>query len=150
MKYLTMFALFAGQALAVAQPAMAADLGDNGATRTQRHGAFAGARLRVPLGGGRDEKVRAGLSVAPIAESRGSDGSVRTRFGEGMEFGIAGQEQAGLRIGGKSIAQLAQGRAGPTGTRKGISTLGWIGIGVGTAIVVSYGAFVIAMNNASE
>ena len=150
MKYLTMIALVASQSLAVAQPAFAADLGDSGVVRTQRHGAFAGARLRVPLGGGKDEKASAGLTVAPMAESRGSDGSLRTRFGEGMEFGIAGREQSGLRIGGRSLAQLREGRSGPAGHKAGISTLGWVGIGVGTAIVVGYAILVVSLNNASD
>ena len=146
MKYLTMFAL----ALISAQPVMAADLGDTGASRTQRHGAFAGARLRVPLGSGHDEKVRAGLTVAPMAQSRGSDGSIRTRFGEGMEFGLAGREKAGLRIGGRSIAQLTEGRTGPDGKKLGISTLGWIGIGVGVAIVGTYAILVASYDPCCE
>ena len=48
------------------------------------------------------------------------------------------------------LSQLAPGRAGPAGAKKGISTLGWVGIGVGTAIVVGYAALAIALNNASE
>jgi hypothetical protein len=142
MKFLAIFGFVAAQLLASAQPVSAADLGDAGGSAVQRHGAFAGARLRVPLGGGKGEKIHAGLAVAPMVESRGSDGSIRTRFGEGMEFGVAGQEKAGLRLGGKSLAQLTQGRQGPQGAKAGVSTLKGLAI-VGGVVVLTLGALTL-------
>lgn len=142
MKSLAIFCLVAGQLLASAQPALAADLGDSAASGAQRHGAFAGGRLRVPLGGERGDKARVGMTVAPLTESIGADGKVSTRFGEGMEFGISGSEQAGLRVGGKSLAQLTQGRAGPQGPKAGTSTIKGLAI-VGGVVVITLGALAL-------
>lgn len=142
MKFLTLFCLVASQLLAAAQPASAADLGDNGGSAAQRHGAFAGARLRVPLGGDRGEKARVGVTVAPLTESIGADGKVNTRFGEGMEIGISGSERAGLRVGGKSLAQLTQGRPGPDGPKAGASTMKGLAI-VGGIVVLTFGTIAL-------
>ena len=144
MKFLTIFALVGAQLLIAAQPASAADLGDPGRADAQRHGAFAGARLRVPLGGGRGEKVRAGLTVAPLTGSIGPDGKLDTRFGEGMEIGFSGNEKAGLRVGGKSLAQLTQGRQGPEGPKAGTSTIKGLAI-VGGVVVITLGALALLL-----
>ncbi len=142
MKFLAIFSFVAAQLLASAQPAWAADLGDAGGPAAQRHGAFAGARLRLPLGGERGAKARVGVTVAPLVESRGSDGSLKTRFGEGMEIGFSGSETAGLRVGGKSLAQLTQGREGPQGRKAGVSTLKGLAI-VGGIVVLTLGALTL-------
>jgi hypothetical protein len=128
-------ALAAAQIAAAAQPAMAADLGDRG-TVAQRQGAFAGARLRIPLNGSRAGKAQAGLTLAPILQGLQADGSVRTRFGEGLELRLSGTTRPQLAFGGRSLAQLAQGRGGPDGRKLGVSTIGWIAIGVGVAAIV--------------
>jgi hypothetical protein len=142
MKFLAIFGFVAAQLLASAQPAWAADLGDSGGSAVQRHGAFAGARLRVPLGGEHGEKARVGVTVAPLTESLGADGRLKTRFGEGMELGFSGREKAGLRLGGKSIAQLAPGRQGPQGAKAGVSTLKGLAI-VGGVVVLTLGALTL-------
>ena len=133
-------ALAAAQIAAAAQPALAADLGDRG-TVAQRQGAFAGARLRIPLDGSRAGKAQAGLTVAPIVQGRQADGSIRTRFGEGVEFrltGMPGEKGPQMAIGGRSLAQLTEGRTGPDGRKMGVSTIGWVAIGVGVAAVTVY------------
>ncbi len=135
MKSVTMAALIATQIGIVAQPALAADLGDQRNSGAQRQGAFAGARLRVPLNGTGAGKVRAGLTVAPILQGRGADGSIRTRFGEGVELRFSGATKPELAFGGRSLAQLTEGRTGPDGRKLGISTIGWVAIGVGVAAV---------------
>ena len=147
MKFLAIFSLVAAQLLAAAQPASAADLGDSGGSAAQRHGAFAGARLRVPLGGDRGEKARIGVTVAPLTESLGADGRLKTRFGEGMELGFSGSEKAGLRLGGKSLAQLSQARLtqggqGPEGPKAGTSTMKGLAI-VGGVVVITLGALAL-------
>ena len=150
MKRLTMASLAAAQIMLAAQPAMAADLGDDRGASVQRNGAFAGARLRVPLGGPAGQKVRGGLTMAPVLQGRQADGSVRTRFGEGLELGFAGRDRPELSLGGRSFAQLTQGRTGPDGRKLGVSTVAWVAIGVGVALVVVTAAFVAAMEHCPE
>lgn len=135
MRKLMIAALAAAQIAATAQPALAADLGERGAV-AQRQGAFAGARLRIPLDGSRAGKAQAGLTVAPILQGRQADGSIRTRFGEGVELRLTGERGPQMAFGGRSLAQLTEGRAGPDGRRMGVSTIGWIAIGVGVAAVI--------------
>jgi opacity protein-like surface antigen len=106
MKKLAIAALLSAQLATAVQPAVAADLA---VTQETRAGTFGGLRLRVPLGGPRTERVRAGLAFAPIRQTRGSDGSSHSRIGEGLEFGyrsgrplsfsLAGQDLNGRRFG---------------------------------------------------
>ncbi|HEY5722151.1 MAG TPA: hypothetical protein VIT45_07500 [Allosphingosinicella sp.] len=144
MKRIAIAALIAAQTMA--PPAFAADFGDQPADSAQRQGAFAGARLRVPLGGEAGGKARAGLAVAPLLQGRRADGSVRTRFGEGLEFGFAGGKKAELSLAGRPVKQLAQGRTGPDGRKLGVSTVGWVAIGVGIAAIAGVAWFVNEMN----
>src|SRR5215218_6840785 len=135
MKRLTIAALAAAQLMA--QPAVAAELGDDRGAVAARQGAFAGARFRVALDGGRARKAQAGLTLAPVIQGRRADGRIVTRFGEGMELRLAGGEsKPQLAIGGRPLAQLTGDRAAPDGRRMGVSTLGWIAIGVGVAAVI--------------
>jgi hypothetical protein len=127
-------ALIAAMAVSAAQPVMAADLGF---VQDQRPGAFGGLRLRLPLDGPRrQQRLRAGLAIAPTMHVQNGEGASRLRFGEGLEFGFAGSERARVSLGGVPVNRLAQGPAGPDGQRMGVSTLGWIGIGVGAALVI--------------
>ena len=119
MRKMIVAALLAGQA-ATAVPARAAELDGRGAEATER-GAFAGARLRVPLGGRAGDEARAGLTLAPaLHDERG-----RLMLGEGLEFGVAGRDGPALRLAGR---RLDRAGAGP---RAGVSTLGAIAIGAG-------------------
>ena len=142
MKSLAIAALIAAELVVAAQPAMAAELGDAQSVSSQRQGAFAGARVRIPLGGSGERKARAGFAVAPIVAGRQADGSVRTRFGEGVEYGFAGGSKTELSFGGRPLAQLARGRNGPEGRKMGVSTLGWVGIGLGVVAVIFVTAIV--------
>ena len=148
MKRIAIAALIAAQT--IAQPAFAADFGDQQTVSTQRQGAFAGARLRVPLGGEASGKARAGLAVAPVLQGRQADGTVRTRLGEGVEFGFTGGKKAELSLAGRPMSQLTQGRTGPDGKKLGVSTIGWVAIGVGTVLIVGTAAFVYAMEHCPE
>ena len=137
-------ALLAAQLLAAAQPAMAADLTD---TQAQHMGAFAGLRLRVPLDPeSRRQPIRVGLTVAPTLHTQSQSGEVRTRFGEGLEFGVNGREPLRLSFAGKPVSHLVQGKSGPGGERTGVSTLGWVAIGVGAlaAVVLVAGAICLS------
>jgi len=141
MKRLTIAALVAAQVLA--QPAMAAELGNDGGTVAARQGAFAGARFRVALDGTSARKAQAGLTLAPVLQGRQADGRMVTRFGEGMELRLAGGEtKPQLAFGGRTLAQLTEGRQGPSGRKAGVSTLGWVAIGVGVAALILVAASV--------
>jgi hypothetical protein len=122
----------AAQVLPAGQPAAAAELHqDRTATSSQVSG-FAGARLRVPLGGGR-EKPRAGLSLTSALRN-GETGELR--FARGAELGLSGSEtKIGLSIAGRPVSRLAAGRPGPSGRKQGFSTAGWIAIGASVAII---------------
>ena len=135
MKKLTIAAMAAAQLMA--QPAMAAELGDERGAVAARQGAFAGARFRVALDGTSARKAQAGLTLAPVLQGRQADGRTVTRFGEGMELRLTGGEtRPKLAFGGRTLAQLTEGRTGPDGRKAGVSTLGWIAIGVGVAAVI--------------
>lgn len=144
MKLLVMTSLVAAQ-LMTAQPAMAAELIDERGATSQRHGAFAGARLRVPLGGESDRKLRAGLTVAPVAEGTNGEGSRRIRFGEGLELGIAGgSDKPALAFGGRPVSQIAQGPIAPDGRRLGTSTGKGLLI-VGGIVILTLGAVALLL-----
>jgi hypothetical protein len=122
-------ALLAAQ---VAGAAQAAELVDTAAPAAQRQGAFAGARFRIPLDGAGARNARAGLTLAPMVQGRRADGSIGTRFAEGMELRLSGEAGPRLALGGRSLSDI---RTGPDGRKVGISTLGWVAIGVGVALV---------------
>lgn len=108
MKKLMISALVAAQLLTAAQPAFAADLTDAGATH-QQMGAFGGLRVRIPLdGNARQRQVRAGLTMAPMMQSRTVQGESRLRIGEGVEFGVRGGEPLALSLGGFVLTQRSQ------------------------------------------
>src|ERR1700741_1072031 len=112
MKKLLIAALVTGQILGAAAPAFAQSYAPVRDTDT---GAFGGVRIRIPFGGGAREPVRAGLAFAPTARTDHQDGRVRTRIGEGLEFGINGRGPAQFSLAGTPVNRLAQGRAGPDG-----------------------------------
>lgn len=124
MKRTIIASLVAAQLLTTAVPARAAELGDDQAATPQR-GGFAGARLRVPFGG--KEKVRAGFALAPMQRSR-ETGAVR--LAAGLEGGLTAGGQFELAAGGRAL-QLDRKN------KSGVSTVGWIAIGVGTLLVVT-------------
>jgi hypothetical protein len=140
MKTITATALVLAQ-LAAAAPAAAADLaGPADATQT-RLGAFAGGRLRVPLGGRQDRAARLGLTLAPYSQSRGIDGRTTLRYAEGVEFGLVGRQPAQLRLAGHRLASDGT-LVDDSGRRLGVSTLGAAGIAAG---VIVAGAIIAAL-----
>jgi hypothetical protein len=144
MKFIAGAALVAAQMLAAAQPAGAAELPSDRSAGYSQLGTFAGARLRVPLGGGR-EKAQAGLALTSTLRS-GATGELR--FARGAELGFASDETAvRLTLGGTPVSRLAQGAEGPRGRREGISTLGWIAIGVGAAAIIVVAAAAACVND---
>ena len=123
----------AAQVLPAAQPAAAAELHQDRTAASSQVSAFAGARLRVPLGGGR-EKPQAGLALTSTLRS-GTTGELR--FAKGAELGFSGKHaRPGLSIAGRPVSQLAAGRPGPEGRKLGFSTAGWIAIGASAVIII--------------
>jgi hypothetical protein len=131
-----LIAALAAVQLVVATPAAAADLIEDRASNQQR-GAFAGASLRLPFGA--DQKPHAGFAFSPT-QRNGATGTVK--MSTGVELGFAGDRKLRLSIAGKPIDTNQKSKAG-------VSTLGWVGIGLGTVAValgVTYLVFAEAMD----
>ena len=133
MKKLMIAALVAAQ-LTAAQPAIAAAFGGDQSTHV---GVFAGAQLRLTLGGSRAEAPRASLGIAPTVRNQGFDGSGRTRIGEGLQLSLELNRPVELNLAGTRLDRigLAPGQRAPGGQRAGISPLGGAAIGVGVVAV---------------
>jgi hypothetical protein len=144
-KKLIIAALVSAQLIA-AQPALAA--GFEGAEQT-RIGVFTGVQLKLRLGGSRAEAPRASLGIAPVARSQGIDGTSRTRIGEGLQLSLQPNRPVELNLAGTRLDRLGLGPDGkaPDGPRAGISTIGWIAIGVGVTAVVVVSAFSYCMSD---
>jgi hypothetical protein len=130
--------LLAAPILATTQPAQSAELLQDRTGAPNQVSAFVGGRFRVPLGGGHD-KPRAGLALTSTLRG-GSTGELR--FARGVELGISGGDSdVRLTLGGTPVSRLAQGRRGPEGRKLGVSTIGWVAIGVGVLAVTYVALF---------
>lgn len=134
MRSMILSLLVAGQLAAAAQPALAAEFD---ATEQTRVGMFGGMQVRLPLGG--EERTRRpsiAIGIAPTTRSQRIEGAGRTRIGQGLALDFAARRPE-LRLAGTQLNRLSltpSGRA-PDGQRVGISTLGWVGIGLGVVVV---------------
>jgi hypothetical protein len=144
MKKMLMTMLAAGQILGTAAPAFAQSYSPARETET---GTFGGVRLRIPFGGPAREPVRAGFAFAPTTRTDYQDGRTRTRIGEGLEFGINGRGPVQFSLAGTPVNRLAQGRTGPDGRRMGVSTIGWIAIGVGVSAIIIVSAAALCISD---
>ena len=144
MKKLLIAALVTGQVLGAAAPAFAQAYSPVRDTET---GTFSGLRVRIPFGGGAREPVRAGLAFAPTTRTDHQDGRVRTRIGEGLEFGMVGRQPLQVSLAGTPVNRLVQGGTGPDGRKLGVSTLGWVAIGVGAAVLIVVSAAAICFSD---
>lgn len=136
----------AAQVLPAAQPAMAAELHQDRTGLPNQVSAFAGARVRVPLAGGR-EKPQAGLALTSTLRG-GATGELR--FAKGAELGFSGDEKLRLSLGGRPVSQLASGGRAGAGRKLGVSTLGYVAIGVGVVVVATLAAGVWFVNEMNE
>jgi hypothetical protein len=144
MKFTAMGALVVAQIALSAQPVAAAEL-QREASGPHQVGSFVGARIRVPLGATR-EKPHAGLAFT-ATQRAGETGTLR--FSKGVELGFSGDDKVRLSLAGRPVSQLRPGRGAPTGGKAGVSTLGYVAIGVGVVVVVTLAAgvwFVHEMN----
>jgi hypothetical protein len=85
-------------------------------------------------------------------QARGSDGAGRTRFGEGLELGIAQDRPLELSLAGTRVDRIgiAPGGTTPGGPRAGVSTLGWVAIGLGATVLVVAGAGYLWLEDALD
>lgn len=144
MKKLVIASLVAGQMLTMVQPAMSAVPVNVG---TQHAGAFAGLRVRVPLGGPHPARqVRAGFALAPTLQSRAPIGETRSRIGEGLEFGYRSNRPASFSIAGRDFNRRGLG-VQDDGESGGPSTLGWTAIVVGGLVVAGVAALAICASS---
>ncbi|HEX8534676.1 MAG TPA: hypothetical protein VF662_10950 [Allosphingosinicella sp.] len=146
MKKLMIATILSGAVLSPAAPAFGADIEDGRTAGPAHFGAFAGARLRMPLGG--SEKPKAGLAFTNVR----LDGSGARRFSKGIEVGFAGSEKLQVSIAGRQLDRLGMqplGR-GPEGRKAGVSTIGWVAIGAGVAIIVGAALFIDAVRDSSD
>ncbi len=125
----------------VASPAFAAELVRDQPIAATETGSFAGARLRLPIGGDTArERPRAGLVMAPMLRSEAAGGRIATRFGEGLELGFGARRQGlALSVAGRPLTGQDGQLRGP---RAGVSTLGWVAIGVGAVALILVAATV--------
>jgi len=145
MRTLLVAALLAAQVGPLAGAARAADLLAEAPQRETRMGAFAGARLRVSLGAGR-ERVRAGVAVAPSLHSV-ENGAPRLRVSEGLEYGFSERQPPSLSLAGRQLTDLQRTA---DGRRQNVSTIGWVAIGVGVVLVAGVGVLGWLVHEANE
>lgn len=137
MKFRMIAAVLTAQALIGAQTVSAAEILNHRLSVPDR-GGFAGARLRIPFNGG--ERPRAGLAVAPMQRAR-ETGAIG--LGSGLELGLSTRGKLEFAAAGRTL-RLGQKH------KSGVSTLGWVGIGVGAALVAGTALFVYAMNHCPD
>ena len=125
MKKFVIGAFFAAQLFAPPS-ARAAEIAGGWQAEAPQRGAFAGARLRVPLGG-KSEKARAGLALAAVERARSTG---QSRIAPGLEYGFAQGRGVELAVAGRPLEELRGAR------KAGVSDLGWVAIGVGAVVVV--------------
>jgi hypothetical protein len=101
-----------------------------------RPGTFVGTRFQIALGGKQASKPRIALAIAPTM-TRISDGAgVRTSIGEGVALNFGRKPTltlAGVRA--DQALGLTPSRDEDAKHKLGVSTGGWIAIGVGTILV---------------
>ncbi|HEY0086374.1 MAG TPA: hypothetical protein VGB65_10745 [Allosphingosinicella sp.] len=131
MRKLLIAAVVLAQLGPCAASVQAAELAAGPQQQQTRMGAFAGARLRVTLGG-KKQTVRAGLMAAPSVRSV-RDGASSLRIGEGLEYGLSDRRpQPGLSFAGREIGS---GKHLPDGKRQNVSTTGYIAIAAGVVLL---------------
>ena len=151
MKRLLVAALLCAQMGPCIASAQAAELVAEPLARTTQMGAFAGARVRLSLGGER-EKVRAGVMVAPSMHSA-ADGAVKLRIGEGLEYGWTQRQASRVTFAGRPLAQIADAGRTPAGDRHGVTPTGWVAIGAGVLLLagaITVGWLVAEANSNTE
>jgi hypothetical protein len=133
-KKIVIAALVAAQVGGAIQPAAAATLDPTSRAERIEAGAFAGARLRLQLGG-QQERASAGLTLAPMRRS-GDGRAIGFRTGAGVEFGFTSSgKRPMLTLAGRPVTKKLRLAAKDDNKDGGISTLAIVGIGVGVLVI---------------
>ena len=115
-----------------------------------RPGAFVGARFQIAFGGERATKPRAALTIAPTLTRRSDGAEVRTSIGEGFALNIGRRPTltlAGVRA--DQALGIAPSKDVDAEHKLGVSTGGWIAIGVGV-IAVAGGLYFLHLMDVAE
>jgi len=123
----------------VSTPVEAADWGN------LQTGTFVGARLTI--GGGSGRRPTAALAVAPTLNRISNNGVGNTRIGEGIALNLTPGSKPTLTLAGvRADTALGLRRSGNVNADKklGVSTGGWIAIGVGTTAAILGGLYLWA------
>lgn len=157
---------FAAALALIAVPAQAAQ--DPGLTlhegpgNARQVGIAAQARLTIPLGGGAASADTASpnlsLRAGPSLTRSGPTVSLRdrTRVAPLAELALRPRHSTTLSLAGKPLAAsyaspaLREAAGPPNGERQNLSTVGYIAIGVGVAVIVGGLLFLDAVRDASE
>ena len=114
-------------------------------------GAFLGARVQIPLGGRSISRPRASLAIAPTLQRISNKGEVRTSIGEGVALSIGSRPTLtlmGMRA--DQALDLSPAQQADSTHKQGVSTGGWVAIGVGVAAVVGGIGFLYVLHEAEE
>jgi len=133
-----------------ASPPLVSDLST---TQQPEVGAFAGLRLRLPLGGPpRERQVRAVVTVAPTLHSFDDDRAVRARIGEGFQIGYRSDGQRTFSLAGYDFARNRVGAAQNADDKSdgGIPTWAIVVGGITAAVGVGALVFFDALEDASD
>ncbi len=137
-------------AAAIAAPLHAAPWQDQGSQ--VRPGAFIGAQFNMSFGGPARSEARAQLAFAPTRSRLSNSGQVTTRIGEGLALDFTSNAKPTVTlVGVRADTALRLTRAGrsETGRKFGISTTGWVAIGVGVAAIAG-GAYLLHLIDEAE
>jgi hypothetical protein len=128
-----------------ATPAQAADWQSQAVE--SRPGVFVGGRLHLSLGGKTAAKPRAALTLAPTMNRMSSSGMTRSTIGEGLSLNFSPRSKPTLTLAGirADTALGLRGHGKAEADRKlGVSSGGWIAIGVGAVAIIAGGLYLAA------
>lgn len=145
MKKMMMASLLAAQVMVAAEPAAAAKIDDLAVSARHGTGAFAGFRLRVALDGGpREERVRAGLALAPTVHRPTSQGARSLAIGEGLELGYRTDRPLSLSLAGRDLDRRSLKASGDDDG--GVPTWALVAGGIAASLGVAYLVFMEAID----
>jgi hypothetical protein len=116
-----------------------------------RPGGFVGARFKIAFGGANASKPRAALAIAPTLTRRSDEAGVRTSIGEGVALNFGRKPTltlAGVRA--DQALGLTPSKDVDAEHKLGVSTGGWIAIGIGVAAVAGGLYFLHLVDEAEE
>jgi hypothetical protein len=121
-------------AAVIAGPLHAAPWQDQGSQ--VRPGMFVGAQFKMSFGGQARSQPRAQLAFAPTRSSFSNSGRATTRIGEGLALDFTSNAKPTLTLAGMRADTALHPQRGIPGDRErklGISSTGWVAIGLGVA-----------------